>query len=429
MKKILPIFCLALLSLVPSYPQQEFRLVISEGMPVIPVALPAFITRDNSEEAKAAAELLREVVGADLRYSRIFSLLPEKYYGFIRPLNPDKIFFKDWESISATMLITGEVSRNAEGEVIFEGKVYDVKSERFIRGKSYQAERAMWRTAAHRFSNLLMEIYGEPPIFTSKVAFVSNRDGNDELYMMDYDGHNQTRLTFNKIKDYMPAWSADGRTLAYTAYQGETAGLYLLNIYEQTRTPVFDKGTCAAASFSPDGRWLAFASTQDRSNTDIYLARADGTGVRRLTFSPSVETAPTWSPTGREIAFTSDRGGTPQIYIMDAEGSNIRRRSFGGNYHDGPAWSPTGDRICYVSRVESVFDLYVLDLRSDQIIKLTEGYARNEYPAWSPDGRHIIFQSNRITGEVQLFSIDYDGANLKRLTSSGENKLADWSRQ
>jgi TolB protein len=112
---------------------------------------------------------------------------------------------------------------------------------------------------------------------------------------------------------------------------------------------------------------------------------------------------------------------------MDAEGSNVRRCSFGGNYHDSPSWSPTGDRIVYVSRVQAVFDLYILNLRTDEIIKLTEGYARNESPCWSADGRHIIFSSNRI-GTIQLYSIDYDGANLKRLTSKGQNKLPDWAR-
>ena len=82
-----------------------------------------------------------------------------------------------------------------------------------------------------------------------------------------------------------------------------------------------------------------------------------------------------------------------------------------------------------MSRVEAVFDLYVLDLRSNQIIKLTEGYSRNESPCWSPDGRHLIFSSNRNTNTVQIYSIDYDGRNLRRLTSKGENKLSDWARQ
>jgi len=409
--------------------QQEFRLRITEGMPVIPIAIPKFTLKNTDPAVQEAAETLRSVVKADLKYSRIFVPVPENYYDYIRPLNPDKIFFKDWDSIQAKILIVGEVSQDEDGNILFEGKFYDIKSERFIRGKSYSAGKTLLRLAAHRFSNLLMEQYGEPQIFTTKIGFVSNRDGNDELYMMDYDGYNQTRLTFNKIKDYMPAWSADGKTLAYTAYENYSAGLYLLDLEAGKRTMVFAQGTCWAPNFSPDGKKLAFCSTENESNSDLYVANSNGSRVKRLSFNKAVDTAPSWSPTSREIAFTSDRGGTPQIYIMDAEGSNIRRCSFGGIYHDGPSWAPTGDRIVYVSRVAAVFDLYVLNLRTDQIIKLTEGYARNESPCWSPDGRHIIFSSNRASGKIQIYSIHYDGANLKRLTSKGENKLPDWSRK
>jgi TolB protein len=235
-------------------------------------------------------------------------------------------------------------------------------------------------------------------------------------------------LTFNRIKDYMPAWSADGRAIAYTSYRNGRAGLYILNPYEGTRVEVHNLGTNFSPDFSPNGRRLAFCSTVEEGNSEIYVATSEGKNIRKLTFNKAIDTAPSWSPTNREIAFTSDRGGTPQIYIMDAEGSNVRRVSFGGNYHDGPAWSPTGDRIAYVSRVDQIFDIYVLNLQTNQIIKLTESLARNESPCWSPDGRHIIFSSNRI-GNIQIYSVDYDGANLKRLTSKGENKLPDWSNQ
>lgn len=419
-----------LIFMIPLYlsSQQEVVMSIKEGMPVIPVAIPKFVTHGSSVEVQTAAETLHQVISADLNNSRVFSPLPRSYYDYIQPLNPDKILFKDWESIQAKLLLVGEVSQGKDRNIVFEGKIYDVKSERFIIGRRYQTEKPLLRLAAHKMSNLFMEIYGEPQIFTTKIVFVSNRDDNDELYMMDYDGHNQTRLTFNNIKDYMPAWSADGLKIAYTAYRQEKAGLYILDLYEGSRKLVFDQGTSFGSSFSPDGKKLAFCSTEDESNSEIYVTKNDGTNLKRLTFNKAIDTAPSWSPTNREIAFTSDRGGSPQIYIMDAEGSNVRRCSFGGTYHDGPAWSPTGNRIVYVSRVEAVFDLYVLNLRTNQIIKLTEGYSRNESPCWSPDGRHILFSSNR-TGSIQLYSIDYDGANLRRLTSKGENKLPDWARK
>jgi len=424
---ILAFFLMGTVFITQLFSQQEVVMRIREGMPVIPVAVPEIITNTDSPELRSAASTIRKVIISDLEYSRVFSPLPEDYYKYIDPLNPENINFRNWESIQAKLLLSSEISQNAEGSLLFEAKIYDVKSSRFIKGKKYQSDKSLLRLVGHKISNDFMTIYGEPPIFTTKIVFISNRNGNDELYMMDYDGFNQTRLTFNKSRDYMPAWSTDGKTIAYTAYNNQKAALSLFNPFEGTRTLVTDHGTSFGADFSFDGKKLAFCSTEDESNSEIYVCDSNGKNIKRLTYNEAIDTAPSWSPNNREIAFTSDRLGSPQIYIMDAEGTNVRRRSFGGNYHDAPAWAPTGDRIVYVSRVAAVFDLYVLNLRTDRIIKLTEGYSRNESPSWSPDGRHIVFSSNRI-GSIQIYSIDYDGSNLRRLTSKGENKLPNWSR-
>lgn len=419
--------CIIILGSFLLYPQQEVVLSIKEGVPAIAIALPDFIVNSNSSLAQNSAQTLHQVISADLKYSRVFSPLPESYYDYIRPLNPSQIFFKDWESIQAKTLLVGQIKTESENSIIFEGKLYDVKSQRFIFGKRYQADRSLLRLVAHKLVDEMMKIFGEPPIFTSKIVFVSNRDGNDELYMMDYDGHNQTRLTFNRVKDYMPAFSPDGRSIAYTSYRENTACLYVFNPYEGKILQLHCQGTNYAPNFSPDGKKIAFCSTLEQGNSEIYVVDVDGKNLKRLTFNRAIDTAPSWSPTGRELAFTSDRSGTPQIYIMDAEGSNVRRVSFGASYHDAPAWSPTGDRLAYVSRAGYLYDLYVLNLKTNQIIKLTESRARNETPSWSPDGRHLVFSSN-LTGTSQLYSIDYDGSNQKRLTSQGENKLPDWSR-
>jgi TolB protein len=429
-KRDLPLISVGILLLVvvlllPG--QQEVYLSIKDGMPAIPLAIPEFIVHDSSPSCQEAGQVIHETLASDLKYSRIFEELPKDFYSYIRPLNPENIFFKDWESISAKILFVGEIMEGDDNDIIFEGKVYDVKAGRGISGRRYSTNRSNLRYAAHRMADELMRMWGERPIFTSKIVFCSNRDGNEELYMMDYDGHNQTRLTFNRNTDYMPAWSADGRKIAYTSYMGDKAILYLLEVYEGKRQEIYSRGTSFAPNFSPDGKKLVFCSQEEAGNTEIYVANSNGRNVRRLTFNKSIDTAPYWSPTSRQIAFTSDRGGTPQIYVMDAEGSNVTRVSFGGTYHDAPAWSSQGDNIVYVSRVDQIFDLYVLNLRTKQIIKLTEGNARNESPCWSPDGRHIIFTSN-LTGTQQLYTIDYDGRNLRRLTSRGNNKLPDWTR-
>jgi TolB protein len=323
--------------------------------------------------------------------------------------------------------VVGEIS-GGDNNLTFEARLYDVRSAKFIVGRRYQGNQLAWREMAHRFANEIMKAFGEKPIFTSKIVFISDRDGNDEVYLMDYDGANQTRLTFNKVRDYMPAISPDGQKIAFTSYRETVAGLYLMDLEKRKIIPVSTRGTNFAAAFSPDGKKLAFCSTMD-GNAEIYIAHLGSEGIqniKRLTFNEAIDTSPCFSPTGREIAFVSDRGGTPQIYIMDAEGSNVRRVSFGGTYHDAPSWSPDGERLVYVSRLDNIFDLYVLNLRTNQIIKLTESNARHESPCWSPDGRHIVFSSN-LSGQIQIYSIDYDGTNLRRLTSQGNNKLPDWS--
>ncbi|MCR4409689.1 MAG: Tol-Pal system beta propeller repeat protein TolB [Candidatus Saccharicenans sp.] len=406
------------------FSQQEIVLTIREGVPAISLALPPFVTDASSAEAREAAETIHRVLADDLNYSRVFSLVPREHLNYIRPLNPKEIFFKDWESIQARILVVGEVSQS-QNRVIFEVKIYDVKSEKMILGKRYQADPGVFRLVAHRVADELMKLYGEKPYFTTKIVFVSNRDGNDELYMMDYDGANQTRLTFNKWRDYMPAWSPDQRAIVFTSYRAGNPDLYILYPYEGKLVPVSTKGTNFSGAFSPDGKKLAFCSTRD-GNSEIYVAGADGSNARRITFNSAIDTAPSWSPTGREIAFTSDRTGTPQIYIMDAEGGNVRKVSFGGNYLDAPAWSPDGERIAFVSRVDNFFDIYILNLKTNKITKLTETRARNESPSWSPDGRHIIFSSN-MSGSIQVYSVDYDASNLRCLTSQGENKLANWT--
>jgi TolB protein len=417
--------------------QQEFHLIIKDGIPAISFALPKFTVA--TPEAQPAADEIFQVLTDDLKYSRIFQLLPKSYYDYIRPLDPKNIQFKDWESIQANLLFTGEVAEIAGGDIAFERNLYDVKSKRqIIVPKRYQAKKTDLRYLAHRMADEIMKAYGEKPVFETKIAFVSDRDGNHEIYMMDYDGANQTRLTFNKVDDISPAFSPDGKMIAYTSYQSLTAGLYILQVYEGRRIAVSTKGISSAPAWSPDGKKLAFSSTRDQDgNMEIYIADIDEDSlkrgsfrIKRLTFNQGTDTAPSWSPTGRQIVFVSDRGGTPQIYTMDAEGSNVQRASFGGSTHcDSPAWSPVGDRIVFVARVENIFDLYLLDLHTQQISKLTEltgSNAMNESPAWSPDGRHIVFKSN-MKGGLQIFTVDYDGANVRQLTFKGQNTWPDWS--
>ncbi|MEW6457302.1 MAG: Tol-Pal system beta propeller repeat protein TolB [Acidobacteriota bacterium] len=406
--------------------QQEIVIKIKEGLPLIPVGIPDFAINTNNPSLKEAADLIYKTVWNDLKFSIVFQPISREMYAYTRPVRSSKIFFKDWESIQANILITGEISSAVEDRVIFSVKVWDVKSEGFIFGRNYEGKIKYAREIAHKFSDQMMINFGEKPIFNSKIVFVSERDGNKEIYIMDWDGANQTRLTYNKVIDILPRIFSDRIRIAYTSYRKGNPDLYIFNMNEGKNELLFSKGINYAADFSPDGKKIAFVSSME-GNTEIYIANSDGTGLKRLTFNNSIDTSPSWSPNGREIAFTSDRSGSPQIYIMDVEGTNVRRITYEGSYYDSPAWSPDGDRIAFVSRIENNFDIYVYSIRNNTIIKLTEFSGRNENPSWSPDGRHLTFSSNR-TGSYQIFLVDYDGQNVKQITFEGNNKMGYWSK-
>lgn len=406
--------------------QQEVRIRIREGMPMIPVALPEFDFTSNSVTDETIRNEMYTVLWNDLAYSRIFKLVPREHYSYIKKFDPSHVIYKDWASIQANILISGQLEVTPEGRIIFSMKVYDVKSEKFIFGRNLGGKKELLRLISHRAADAMMAYFGEKPIFTSKVTFVSNRDGNNEIYMMDFDGKRQRRITYNEDLDMLPSWSFDKEKLLYTSYRKGNPDLYMFHLYTG-KTELISTGQANySADWSREGDRIVYTSTRS-GNAEIYIKDMKTRKEKRVTFTRAIDTSPSWSPNGREIAFVSNRGGTAQVYLMDAEGSNIRRITSEGTRHDSPEWSPDGTQLAYTLMIEGRIDIYIYNLKNNTISKLTENAWRNENPTWSPDGRHIIFSSNR-SGTYQLYTIDYDGTNLRQLTSRGENKMPGWQK-
>ena len=152
----------------------------------------------------------------------------------------------------------------------------------------------------------------------------------------------------------------------------------------------------------------------------------DGTNTTRVTHHPGIDSTPTWSPSGTQIAFTSDRSGLPQIYVVGVDGLSTRRLTY-GSYSDRPTWSPPPyNEIAYAGRTGPGFDIKVLDLSSNEERLLTFGVGSNESPSYSPNGRHLAFTSTR-TGSTQVYTIGRDGRGLRRVTNKGNNFTPNWS--
>jgi TolB protein len=273
----------------------------------------------------------------------------------------------------------------------------------------------------------------------TKLTFASDRNGErivgpvdnrtiKEVYMADYDGGNQRRVTVNRSLNITPVWSADGRAIAYTSYRRGFPDVFVSFIYEgRLETPAAgtpDEQNWLPA-WSPDGRRIAFTSNRD-GNPELYVIDADGGNLRRLTNNPAIDTSPTWSPTGTQLAFTSDRSGRPQIYVIGVDGTGIRRMTF-ESYCDRPTWSPAPfNEIAYSSRTGPGHDIKILELATGAVRQLTFGLGTNESPAYAPNGRHLAFTSTR-SGGKQIFTMARDGSNLRRVTRAGNNEMANWS--
>lgn len=264
-----------------------------------------------------------------------------------------------------------------------------------------------------------------------RIVFVSERNGNPEIYVMDATGSNLRRLTRNNAVDDSPVWSPNGRLIAFVSERDGNREIYTMNAegstpVRLTRNPARDD----SPTWSPDGTQIAFVSDRD-GVPQIYVMRADGGEVRRLTQTETPETQPAWSPDGRRIAFVSERDGNPEIYVMNADGSDPRRLTNDPAADSAPRWSPNGERLLFVSeREEASLQIFSMTSEGENITLVAATNAantRNFAPAWSPDGLWIAFTTDR-DGYLEIYAVRTDGTGLRNLTRSRTDDYSpSWS--
>jgi TolB protein len=426
-------------------PQQQtdtVRTVISgSGVGLPPrLAVPDFIAPGGDAEALAAAKLVGQVLWDDLNFEREFYLISRDTYRSIpQPPALDRVPLDRWKELGADGVVVGAVRRSGENLVV-EVKLIEVASGRAAFAKEYSGRASNPRFFAHTISD---EIHQDQRklrgVARTKLAFASNRAGDlmdgptdkrgvQNIYMTDYDGANQRRITVARTLELSPVWSPDAQSIAYTSYASGFPDIIVADIYKG-RSSKPARGTDRAHNFlpvfSPDGQRLAFMSNRD-GNPEIYVMNRDGSGMRRLTNHPENDVTPTWSPSGHQIAFTSNRTGRPQIWIMNADGSG-QQRITSESWCDRPTWSPAPfNEIAYASQAGGGYDIRIFDFATRSVKSITNGEGSNESPTFSPNGRHIAFASSR-AGKYQIFTIDRTGENLRQITKTGDNRFPNWS--
>jgi TolB protein len=423
--------------LLPSLAAAQTKLQVTEGtVAPLPIAIPNFVagTQADGEVGVGVAQ----VITNNLKRSGLFA--PIDQAAFIEKISSIDTApqFQSWKTINAQALVTGRMTRQSDGRLKAEFRLWDVAAGQQLTGQQYFTSPEYWRRIAHIISDQIYErLTGEKGYFDSRVVFVDETGPKERrvkrLALMDQDGANVRYLTKGADLVLTPRFSPSTQEITYMEFGQGDPRVYLFNVETGQREIVGNfPGMSFSPRFSPDGQRVVM-SLQQGGNSNLFVMDLRSKSTTRLTDTPAIDTSPSYSPDGSRLCFESDRGGKPQIYVMPAAGGPAQRISFdksaegnGGSYST-PVWSPRGDYIAFTKQGGGQFSIGIMKTDGSGERILTSGY-HNEGPTFAPNGRVLMFfRDPQGNGGPSLFTVDISGRNEQRVPTPGFASDPAWS--
>ncbi len=371
-------------------------------------------------------------VQADLERSGRFRPLPRAQLVEL-PHAASDVDASDWRMLKVDYVLVGRLAPAAGGRYDLRYELVSVASGERLLGTSVPVDARALKRASHRVSDAVYEkILGVRGAFATRIAYVAV-DGpvtkrNFRLIVSDADGANEHVVFASPDPIMSPAWSPDGRSLAYVSFHSGLAAIYVQTLSTGSQVQVSARsGINGAPSFSPDGRQLALALSRRDGNVDVYVLTLATQELQRLTEDPAIDTEPAWALDGRSIYFTSDRAGAPQVYSVGLEsGARARRVTFEGGYNARPRVSADGRTLAVVTLDRGAYRIGAVDLQRGALQVLSGGQL-DESPSIAPNGADILYTS-RVGGRDTLAIVSSDGRVQQKIAaSSGELREPAWS--
>ena len=330
------------------------------------------------------------------------------------PYGRGKVSFADWTVVGAEYLVKGGFSQTSRS-LRAEFRLYDVVKGEVLLEKRYTVRVEERKDLVRRIAReILLTLTGDGSVFDTKIAFVMKQGQSSDIYTINFDGSDLTKVTNYRSVTLSPRWSPDGQTIGFTSYKDGNPDLYLRRLKDySTRKISESRGLNLLGGWSPDGGKLLLTLSKD-GNEEIYRMDLGSGQLKRLTHEFSIDVSPVWSPDGRRIAFVSNRSGSPQIFVMDSDGAQVKRLTFEGSYNTSPAWSPKGNRLAYEGRKNGRFKIFSLSEDGSGLLQIGPEAGDNESPSWSPDGRYLTF-SQRGHGAGKVYIMNANGTNIRIL--------------
>jgi len=406
----------------------ELIIKITQGIEgAQPIAIVPFGVRPGSQPPP---QNIATIISNDLTRSGRFSPLPAGDLPS-RPSEAAAVNFSDFRILGTPSLVIGKVKRLANGRFKVEFRLFDVFRGVQVTGYELDARPDELRRIAHQMSDIIYEaLTGERGAFDTRIAYITElRSGGASRYALnvaDSDGFNPRVVLESKAPIVSPAWSPNGRQLAYVSFEGKRPRIFAQNLGTGTRQVIAAfPGLNGAPAWSPDGKRMAMTLSKD-GNAEIYIMDVDTRRLRRLTVGAAIDTEPAWAPDGKSLVFTSDRGGTPQIYRIPATGGRATRLTFDGKYNSRATFAPDGKSLALVHGSKGTFRTAVLDLENNALRVLTKT-TLDESPSFAPNGSMILYATSGDGGGT-LAGVSADGRVRQELaTRQGDVREPAWS--
>jgi TolB protein len=425
--KKLFILCIALLVFRSAEAQLEIE-IISGNPSALPIAVVPFAWEDATAPPATSVD---EIIAGDLYRSGLFDPMDVADMAE-RPTEEENIRFGRWRLLKVDYIVIGKVRTPMDGnghELVYQ--LFDVHTQENLLSRITTVGPGDLRFGAHRVADAIYEkLTGVPGAFSTRIAYITATGlGNDhryELVVADADGYGPQSVVGSPEPLLSPAWSPDGRKLAYVSFEKGNSAIYMQDVASGSRELISSgKGINGAPAFSPDGKKMALTLSRS-GNPEIYVRDMATGRLQQMTQHWSIDTEPVWSPDGRYIYFTSDRGGRPQIYRIPSTGGNPERVTLTGDYNARASISPDGRKIAVAQGRGNEYRIAVWDLETERFTILTPG-TLDESPSFAPNGSMILYATREGDRGV-LSAVSADGGVRQRLVlSQGDVREPAWS--
>jgi TolB protein len=407
----------------------QLQIEIVDGNPsALPIAVVPF---QWMEAGAPPATSVDQVVSGDLYRSGLFDPMAVEDMAE-RPVDEEAIRFGTWRLLKVDYIVIGKVRTPVDGmghELIYQ--LFDVHTQERLLSRITTVGPGDLRFGAHRVADAIYEaLTGVPGAFSTRIAYITATGLGDEqkyeLVVADADGFGPQSVVGSPEPLLSPAWSPDGKHLAYVSFEQGNSAIYMQNVATGSRELISSgKGINGAPSFSPDGQRMALTLSRS-GNPEIYVRDMATGRLQQITQHWSIDTEPVWAPDGRHIYFTSDRGGRPQIYRVPPGGGSPERVTLEGDYNARASLSPDGRRIAVAQGRGNEYRIAVWDLENERFNILTPG-TLDESPSFAPNGSMILY-ATREGGRGVLSAVSADGGVRQRLVlSEGDVREPAWS--